>query len=58
MSKRADLARILETEYGICSVADLEIAIERLGSVDISVFVCENVRAKSDHTEIRIDQRN
>lgn len=41
MSKRTELAEILKSEYGICSVADLEKAIERLGSVDISLFCTE-----------------
>ena len=41
MSKRSELAEILKSEYGIGSVAELEKAIERLGSVDISLFCAE-----------------
>ena len=41
MSKRSELAEILKGEYGIGSMAALEEAIERLGSVDISLFCTE-----------------
>ena len=41
MSKRTELAEILKSEYGIGSVAELEKAIEQLGSVDISPFCAE-----------------
>ena len=41
MSQRSDLAEILKSEYGIGSLAELEREIERLGSIDISLFCTE-----------------
>ena len=45
MSKRSELAEILKSEYGIGSVAELEKAIERMGSVDITPF-CADISPK------------
>lgn len=52
MSKRTELAEILKKEYGIGSVAELEKAIERIGSVDISLF-CTEIKQKRKRTDIK-----
>ena len=45
VNKRSELAEILKSEYGIGSVAELEKAIERIGSVDIAPF-CADISPK------------
>ena len=51
MSKRAELAQILKTEYGIGSVAELEKAIAKIGGIDISLFCAEIKTARRDPDE-------
>lgn len=56
MSKRTELAEILKNEYGIGSVADLEKAIEQLGSVDISLFCADTKQARRKRKDIKSEE--
>lgn len=53
MSKRSELAEILKSEYGIDSVTDLEKAIERIGSLDISPFCAEIKQPRREKHEAK-----
>ena len=45
VSKRSELAELLKREYGIGSMAELEKAIARIGSIDITPF-CADIKPK------------
>lgn len=50
MSKRTELEEILKAEYGISSIKELEKAIERMGSVDVSVF-CKDINSRRNQRD-------
>ena len=51
MNRRAELAEILRTEYGIGSKAELEKAIAKLGGLDISLFCAEIKKTRRSSNE-------
>lgn len=57
MSKRTELEEILKSEYGIGSLKELEKAIERVGSVDVSVF-CTEIQPRRKRNDRKDCDRN